>query len=137
MSHTTYKPKPWMVAKFKLLFFDIFYKNNKIYLIMPIYNTPASSEHIKITVNNKILNLTESHIKDSNEPILVYIYEHITPPNTVIKVDIKLINNMIKSYDIQHIYTHTEPSVKKNNNNLLALTTLFKDDYYLFPLFYN
>ena len=137
MSHTTYKPKPWMVAKFKLLFFDIFYKNNKIYLIMPIYNVPASSEHIKITVNNKILNLTESHIKDSNEPILVYIYEHITPPNTVINVDIKLINNMIKSYDIQHIYTHTEPSVKKNNNNLLALTTLFKDDYYLFPLFYN
>ena len=134
---TTYKPQPFLISSLKLLFFDIFYKNNKIYLIMPIYNVPASSEHIKITVNNKILNLTESHIKDSNEPILVYIYEHITPPNTVIKVDIKLINNMIKSYDIQHIYTHTESSVNKNSNNFLALTTLFKDDYYLFPLFYN
>ena len=134
---TTYKPHPFLISSLKLLFFDIFYKNNKIYLIMPIYNTPASSEHIKITVNNKILNLTESHIKDSYEPILVYIYEYITPPNTVIKVDIKLINNMINSYDIQHIYTHTESIVKKNSNNFLALTTLFKHDYYLFPLFYN
>jgi len=137
MLHTTYKPQPFFVSNLNLLFFDIFYKNNKIYLIMPIYNIPASSQHITITVNNKILKLTESHIKDSNEPILVYVYEYITPPNTVIKVNIRLINNMIKSYDIQHIYTKQASSLNNNSNNFLALTTLFKHDYYLFPLFYN
>ena len=137
MLHTTYKPKPWMVAKFKLLFFDIFYKNNKIYLLMPIYNVPAPQEQITLIVNNKIMNLSESYVKDSNEPILVYVYEYITPPNTVIKVSVKLINNMINSYNIQHIYTLPDKSLNKNSNNFLALTTLFKYDYYLFPLFYN
>ena len=137
MLDTTYKPQPWLVANFKLLFFDIFYKNNKIYLIMPIYNVPASQEYIMLIVNNKILNLTESYVKNSNEPILVYVYEYITPPNTVIKVNIKLINNMINSYNIQHIYTLPDQRLNKNSNNFLALTTLFKYDYYLFPLFYN
>jgi len=129
----TYKPKPFFLSSLKLLFFDIFYKNNKIYLIMPIYNTPALPEHITLTVNNKVLHITESHIKDSNEPILVYIYEYITPPNTVIKVDIKLINNMTNTYVLTHIYTQP----RTRTNKFLALTTLFKDDYYLFPLFYN
>jgi len=129
----TYKPKPFFLSSLKLLFFDIFYKNNKIYMIMPIYNTPALPEHITLTVNNKVLHITESHIKDSNEPILVYIYEYITPPNTVIKVDIKLINNMTNTYVLTHIYTQP----RTRTNKFLALTTLFKDDYYLFPLFYN
>ena len=135
-----YKPQCFSVSNIKLLFFDIFYKNNKIYLIMPIYNAPALPEHIKVNINNKILKLCESHVKDSNEPILIYIYEFISPPNTVIKVNISLINNMVKSYELKHIYTTlniTKNNNNNNNNNFLALTTLFKDDYYLFPLFYN
>ncbi len=87
-------------------------------------------------IKNKILKLSKSHVKDSNEPILIYIYEYISPPNTVIKVNISLINNMIKSYELQHMCTH--PNItNNNNNNFLALTTLFKHDYCLFPLFYN
>ena len=100
---------------------------------MPIYNAPALPEHIKLTVNNKVLHITESHVKDSNEPILIYIYEYITPPNSVIEVNVKLINNMTKTYALIHIYT--QPQTR--TNKFLALTTLFKDDYYLFPLFYN
>jgi hypothetical protein len=137
MLHTAYKPQPFFLSNLILLFFDIFYKNNKIYLLMPIYNVPAPQKQITLIVNNKIMNLSESYIKDSNEPILVYVYEYITPPNTVIKVSVKLINNMINSYNIQHIYTLADQSLKKNSNNFLALTTLFKYDYYLFPLFYN
>ena len=139
--NATYKPQFFAINNLKLLFFDMYYKNNKIYMIMPIYNAPAFPDHIMVTINNKILKLSESHIKDSNEPILVYIYEYITPPNTMIKVNVKLINNMIKSYNLQHIYTNpgTNPGTHpvKNPNNFLALTTLFKNDYYLFPLFYN
>jgi len=116
-----------------MLFFDIFYKNNKIYMIMPIYNAPALPEHITLTVNNKVLRITESHVKDSDEPILIYIYEYITPTNTTIKVNVNIINNMKKTYDLIHIYTQAQ----KPTNKFLALTTLFKHDYYLFPLFYN
>jgi len=100
---------------------------------MPIYNTPALPEHITLTVNNKVLRITESHVKDSDEPILIYIYEYITPPNTTIKVNVNIISNMKKTYDLIHIYTQAQ----KPTNKFLALTTLFKHDYYLFPLFYN
>jgi hypothetical protein len=139
---TIHNPQHFPISNTKILFFDIFYKNNKIYMIMPIYNTPALPEHIKLTVNNKVLHITESHVKDSNEPILIYIYEYITPPNSVIEVNVKLINNMTKTYALIHIYIQPQPQpqtgiTNKRSNKLLALTTLFKDDYCLFPLFYN
>jgi hypothetical protein len=102
---------------------------------MPIYNAPALPEHITVNINNKILKLSDSHVKDSNEPILIYIYEYISPHNTVIKVNISIINNMLKSYDLHHIHTNMIQNI--HLNNFLALTTLFKHDYYLFPLFYN
>ena len=128
-----YKPNYFAVGNIKLCFFDIIYKNNKIYLIMPIYNSAVSPNSITVSINNIPLKLTESHVKDSNEPILIYIYEYISPPNHIVKVNIKLINNMVKTYELRHIYTIR----KTNNSNFLALTTLFKHDYYLFPIFYN
>lgn len=139
---TDYKPNYFAINKNILLFFDIFYKDNKIYLIMPIYNTPANPDHIYITVNNKFLQLTETHIKDENEPILIYIYNYTSPANTLIKVNVKFMNRLIKSYDLRHIYTkinmtNSDNKNNDNNSNFLALTTLFKNDYYLFPVFYN
>ena len=131
-------PQHFPISKTRLLFFDIFYKNNKIYMIMPIYNTPALLEHITLTVNNKVLRMTESHVKDSNEPILIYMYEYISPQNSVVEVNVKLINDMKKTYDLIHIYTQAQKCItNKQGNKFLALTTLFKNDYYLFPLFYK
>lgn len=139
--NATYKPQYFAISNLKLLFFDMYYKNNKIYMIMPIYNAPVFPDHIMVTIDNKILKLTDSHVKDSNEPILVFIYEYISPPNSVIKVNIKLVNNILKSYDLHHIHTNMNTNMNQNihihPNNFLALTTLFKNDYYLFPLFYN
>ena len=126
-------PQYFPISNTRLLFFDIFYKNNKIYMIMPIYNTPALSKDITVTINNSTIQLTESHTKDSFEPILIFIYEYITPPNTTINVNVKIINNMTQSYNLVHIYTKEQT----RNNKFLALTTLFKHDYNLFPLFYN
>lgn len=136
---THYNPNYFAINKNILLFFDIFYKNNKIYLIMPIYNTPVNPNYIYITVNNKFLQLTEMHIKDSNEPILIYIYNYTSPPNTLIKVNVNFMNKLIKSYDLMHIYTkiNITNSDNQNNSKFLSLTTLFKNDYYLFPIFYN
>ena len=132
-----YKPSYFAVSNAKLCFFDIIYKNNKIYLIMPIYNAAVSPTSISVSVNNLELKLTASLVKDSNEPILIYIYGYTSPPNHIVKVNIKLINNMVKTYELQHIYTLRDSNTNTNTNNFLALTTLFKNDYYLFPLFYN
>ena len=35
---------------------------------MPIYNTPASPQSITVTINNNVIPIKESHVKDSNEP---------------------------------------------------------------------
>ena len=135
---TIYNPQPFPISNTNMLFFDMFYKNNKIYMIMPIYNAPALPEYITLTVNNNVLRMTESHIKDSNEPILIYMYEYISPHNSVIEVNVKLINDMKKTYTLIHIYTQPQRDIaNKQANKFLALTTLFKNDYYLFPLFYN
>ena len=135
MTERIYKPNFIRLDKIKLLFFDIFYKNNKIYMIMPIYNTPATPQNIVVKINNTILKLVERHVKDSNEPALIHIYEYISPPNTRVTVHIKLINNATMSCDLQHEYTcvNTPTDIYR----FLALTTLFKNDYWLFPLFYN
>ena len=134
-----YNPQYFAINNSKLLFFDIIHKNNKIYLIMPIYNTPANPDNIIVSVNNMSLKLTESYVKDSDEPILIYIYEYNSEPNSETKVNVSLVNNMIKSYNLRHIYTNAIHGNNTNTktNKFLALTTLFKYDYYIFPLFYN
>jgi hypothetical protein len=150
MTKEVYKPNFIRLDKVKLLFFDIFYKNNKIHMIMPIYNIPANPQNIIVTVNNTILKLVERHVKDSIEPALIHIYEYISPPNTTVKINIKLINNSSISYDLQHIYTlekipttqttkqtTVQTTTQTTKHKFLALTTLFKNDYYIFPLFYN
>jgi hypothetical protein len=143
-----YKPNYFGLDNNMFLFFDIFYKDNKIYLIMPIYNNVVNPDYIHITINNNVLKLTEKYIKDEYEPILIYIYNHASHANSNIKVNVNLMNRVIKSYDL--IHTHTRVHISNmsisnnyvdsnnyNNSNFLALTTLFKYDYYLFPLFYN
>jgi len=109
-------------------------------ILKPIYNTPTSSKDITLTVDNNVLHLTESHVKDSYEPTLVYVYEYITPPNTTVKVNINNINNMSESYNLIHINTLTDINTintRTGTNKFLAVTTLFKHDHRLFPLFYN
>jgi hypothetical protein len=111
------------------LFFDIFFKDNKIYIILPIYNKPFNSNEITIYANNTILLVTEKYIHDSCEPISVYIYNYICESNDIAVV-VKY-NDIMKSYVLNHIL-----SSKQQNVNI-SLTTLFKDDYNIFPLFYD
>ena len=56
-------PNSFYITNTRLLFFDIFYKNNKIYLIMPIYNKPANHLQMIIRVNKSELYLSESFVK--------------------------------------------------------------------------
>ena len=89
---------------------------------MPIYNEPENPNNIHVTINNNILPLTEKYIKDSNEPILIYIYEYINHTNSIIKVNVKLCNRMVNSYELRHIHTnfrsisYNNKEIKTNNN---------------------
>jgi hypothetical protein len=138
------------LSETSLLFFDIFYKNNKIFLIMPIYNEPPDHDKIFVNVDNNRLKLAHSYVKDIREPILIYVYNYVnnkevnqcidsyntstpgTPctPNDIINVEV-VFNDIANVYSLKHICTTNE------TKKILTITTLFKDDYKLFPLFYN
>ena len=111
----------------KYLFFDIFYKNDYIYLIVPIYSVLVKCDDIKIQINNKRLSINKEYIKDSYEPICIYRYHHPSE-NEIIKVSVEY-ENIIRCYDL--------PSIKTTKTTELSLTTLFLDDYKLFKLFYK
>jgi hypothetical protein len=112
---------------YKYLFFDIFYKNNNIYLILPIYKNPIEPQTIKLSINNEIINFTESKEKNEYEPTLIYIYNYESISETII-VNVEY-NSIIKTFKLKNnIIT---------NKHTLSLATLFKDDYKLFPIFYN
>ena len=126
---------PFYINYVNLLFFDIFYKNNKLYLIMPIYNEPYTINNFLLILNKKNLIPSEKYIKDSYEPISVFVYDidktgQTGQHNDSITIDI-VCNYVKKSYHLNHISTTDKPK------HFLTLTTLFKHDASLFPFFYN
>ena len=138
-------PNSFYITYTRLLFFDIFYKNNKIYLIMPIYNKPANPLQITIIVNNSELSLSESFVKDSNEPALIYIYNVPSMESEVaseIEVEVTCCE-ITKTYTLSHIIVPTLPTLPTSpssptpHQHFLTLATLFQNDYTIFPLFYN
>ena len=112
------------------LFYDIFYKNNNIYIILPIYNAPTDSSSIKIKVDNNELKTPITYkYASGNESILIYIYNYVS---NVYEINISIeFNNIIKIFKLNHIKVSECPV------NELSLTTLCKDDYTIFPLFYE
>ena len=66
---------PFYISDLNLLFFDIFYKNNKLYLIMPIYNQPYTINNFLLTLNKVNLIPSSKYLKDSYEPISVFVYD--------------------------------------------------------------
>lgn len=110
-----------------ILYFSLFIKNNKIYMISPIYNTPFKSKKLYIYNNNSDkLNLYKEHIKNEYEPIHILIFD-----SSLLTNNIKIIyNNIIfktivpKKFDLEYY-------------GELAITTLFKYDYKLFNIFYD
>jgi hypothetical protein len=128
---------PFYINNLNLLFFDIFYKNKKLYLIMPIYNEPYTINNFLLMLNNVNLIPSEKYIKDSYEPISIFVYDIDNEQNgeneqndNSITIDI-LCNKVKKTYHLKHIDTQDTPK------HFLTLTTLFKNDYNLFPFFYD
>ena len=111
---------------YRLLYFDIFKKNNNLFLIVPVYNTsPDIFNYIKISNKGKLLKLKHIFFKIVYEPVIVLVY-FFNSNNNNITVTYK---NIVKEYTLTNLHT--------KNTYTLTLTTLFKDDYYLFDTFYN
>uniref|UniRef100_A0A6C0DLZ5 Glycosyltransferase family 92 protein n=1 Tax=viral metagenome TaxID=1070528 RepID=A0A6C0DLZ5_9ZZZZ len=97
--------------------YDVFIKNNQIYLISTHIN--YGDLEVVITVNN--IQLNEFSNKDNNEP-LRYFYGPLPQSNVL---TIKINNILYRKIKVEKIEQYT--TVEKKNR--LAFATLFKDDY--------
>lgn len=109
------------------LFFDIFHKNNLLFLICPVNNDGINISEINIYNNDIKLLLKDKYSKLEYEAVEILIYDFIS--NEIFNKITVNFKNIIKEYLLENIKTKI--------NNKLSLTTLFKDDYKLIDLFYN
>jgi exopolysaccharide biosynthesis predicted pyruvyltransferase EpsI len=116
------------LGEYEVLFFDIFHKDDQIYLIMPIYHKGVSViSEVSLSCGNIDLKISEQIIKDEYEPIQIAIYDFESKhKENTFRVEYRKI---VKSYDLTKIDSHLD---KK-----LTLTTLFKDDFKLLDIFYK
>ena len=104
--------------------------DNKLILIFPVYNKEIKLEEFQIHLNNYNINLIKEIKKIEQEPIHIFIYNIKQKLNTTdIVTGTFNYNNSIENFNIYPIFT--------NKKHKLAITTLFKDDYELFPIFYD
>lgn len=123
------KPQTFALDKNNVLFFNIFLKNKKLYLICPIHkNYNINKSTIKISYNTIELGFLEQITKSQYEPIQILMYKFNYPLNKQYNIDVSY-NGQNEIYNLKHIETE---KTKK-----LALTTLFKTDYKLNKIFYN
>ena len=102
------------------LFYDIFARNEELIIICP--NT-VITENIKIYVDSKELVLKEKITLNTHIYILLYTLYTKTS-----SIDVEVSYN-----DINKKFNLETKDLKKTKT--LCITTLFKDDYYLLPLF--
>jgi len=113
--------------------FDIFIKNNFLYMILSINRDPVTENDLVVQLNNQILTLNHKLVKDLYEPILIFVYD--IPIFMVLEVlNITYKNHTYNLKDLNITLKICKPKNKKK----LALTTLFKHNLKeLFELFYD
>lgn len=111
----------------KYLFFDIFYRDGKIFMIMPIYERVITPNEITVKIKDTRIQISEQHVKDSYEPTCIYIYDIREHEGDTAEIFVQY-GELTNSYTLQNI---------NEDKKELTLTTLFKDDYKNFPLFHN
>ena len=110
--------------------FDVFVKLDKLYLNLSIDGVPIESNELILKIDNKEIKFCQKIIKNNYEAALVLIYQ--LPKNFFIINKILTIYYNNKSHDLPFKTIETYPK-----NDDLVLTTLFKDDYKLFEIFYD
>lgn len=122
-------PNSFFLDDKNVLFFNIFIKNNKLYLITPLNkNQIINKSTIKIIHNSNELICVEQITKAQYEPTQILIYNFEQPKNEIYEIKVNY-NKDYKIFNLKHI-----ESIK---NKKLALTTLFQTDYKLNTIFYD
>jgi hypothetical protein len=122
------------ISNDKYLFFDIFHKDDKLYLICPVYTIDETEtfnliKSINIKYNNELIEPTRVIIKLCYEPTMIIIYDFVS---TNIKNTFTVeYQNTIKEYKLYHKITDNE------QRQHLGMTTLFKNDYKSIDIFYD
>jgi hypothetical protein len=139
-----------MDPHYELQIFSQFIKNRQLYLILAIIDEPIDPSNIQITINDQPATLHSKHIKDTIEPIEILIYDipetitidTIDPVTTNITYQTTLqttIDNTTTTITYHKTTTTTPTTIIQppQTKKTIAITTLFKDDHNLFPLYYH
>lgn len=109
--------------------FSIFQKIDFIYLIISINNREINENELLLSVNGENLNFTHKYVRNGiNQPILVFAYNK---PKTTFST--RTIINISHNDTCKSIETESFES----KQYFLTITTLFKDDYKIFPIWYE
>ena len=122
-----------MINSFKInetrhLFFDIFHKNNVLYLICPVYEGTINESLLSIYGNGTLLELREKHSRLCYEATEIVLFDYVTDSLTTSSIKV-IYNGIQNNYELPHFQS------KPCNN--VSITTLFKDDYNLISVFYD
>ena len=107
--------------------FDIFLKKSKVYLNLSINNKVLNKNDLIVKMNSKELEHISSIVKDEYEPTLIFIYNGFQYDK---EIKFEVIYKERKE-------VFSSKKVKIDKKYFLTLTTLFKNDYKLFPVFYD
>ena len=119
---------PFKLSDKQYIFFDIFYKNDLIYIVAPFYRTTFPDFSLLQLFQDSIqLELVRTISRNSYEPTCVLIYK----PNTIENV----INLNICYHDQQRAYQLKH--LKTTKTNTLVQSTLCLHDTYLFDMYYE
>ncbi len=112
-----------------ILFYDIFIKNNIVYLISPIYDSFITDfNDIKILYKNIELNLIKNFSSYSFEKISIRGYSLFDNEEEIINLEVEY-KELKKEFKLLNY--------KSSYNYFLTQTTLFKHDFDLIDIFYK
>lgn len=111
--------------------FDIFIRNDTLIINISYANHPMDKNKLKITLKDCEVKIKKEYLRNDHEPSHTLIYE--------ITKKTELVSPVPASITYEET-THTTtckivPNVTENNS--IAITTLFLNDYKLFPTFYE
>ena len=124
-------PVSFKIQSYKYLAFDFFIVDNILYVLGPLYTYKFNPREICIICNDEKLILINDFSKKYKNPksepcmILMYTYTYIEDCSNL---------KIIYADIVQEVQIQKQISLKKY---ILCLTTLLKDDYNLFSIFYE
>jgi hypothetical protein len=125
-----YTPKSIKKNPTNYYLFDVFIRDNLLYIIMPLYKNYLCFRELKVQSNNKTLPLVNNYFDNKHEPFRILIY----------KINNENINNEFISVKLNfdhQIFTKQIKVDRPKTKFNITFSTLCKEDYRLSENFIN